>query len=580
MITRGRLLNRAIPRSRFLVGSRALNLVIRYMSQTPSTGQEKKADEASDLVDENIPWYLREENSPEMQALQKAKLPELPEGSPETLSEFVSLMGEEFGLTDIELFDLSTLPEAHPKSAATQSHDKYVIMGTGKSEKHLYKAAYELRQHIKHNHDHLPVVEGMVSSAISKTTRRRLAKRVSRGPPATHSTYGIGANTWVSCATGVDGITIHMLTRERRRELKLEELYSEEPDYEMDGYESTIDRDDIFFGIRRHFHTTTRNFNASKLKAVYDELVDNGNVKTLAKFKNNFDEIFTGESVEEYNRKVDFYKILNLLDTKLVPADQIESIFQDKYSSLLLAQQQGINWTEEITNDIIKYMEYLLDIGDYYTPIERLDKVSKFVADVTNFTGDSIQLFTNDKFNSLLWNLSLQSSYNQLDSRGIHEIIESKGVFNPIMGKVEQDIYITRSIRELIRKNSPDEQFPVYFREQMMYSYGQTGEWARYWRDFQSLIQGIGESKDRLHFWITTAIFLSKVNSRDALRTFFTKYWANPSGYSFVEDFEKNEKKFNSENEQEALKKIVLEIKQAHPTAPWLDDAVAFVANL
>ncbi|RCK66543.1 hypothetical protein Cantr_03552 [Candida viswanathii] len=76
-----------------------------------------------------------------------------------------------------------------------------------------------------------------------------------------------------------------MLTRERRRELKLEELYSEEPDYEMDGYESTIDRDDIFFGIRRHFHTTTRNFNASKLKAVYDELVDNGNVKTLAKFK-------------------------------------------------------------------------------------------------------------------------------------------------------------------------------------------------------------------------------------------------------------------------------------------------------
>ena len=143
--------------------------------------------------------YERENSSP-VEVLNKIEVPELPENSPQSLQEFVTLLTVEYGLTDLEIFDLSQLPEDHPKSLEEQNEENYVILASGKSEKHIYKAAYELRLYIKHTYKHLPIIEGMSSNSISKVTRRRLAKRVRRGPPATASTFGIGANSWVAVA--------------------------------------------------------------------------------------------------------------------------------------------------------------------------------------------------------------------------------------------------------------------------------------------------------------------------------------------------------------------------------------------
>lgn len=577
MIARGRVLNDTALKSKAMFGFTVLKLASRHIHHTPIIFQEKKDAQ----VDLGVPWYLRQENSPPVEEIKKVEIPELPESAPGSLSELVHLIAEEYGIVDVEVFDLATLPEDHPKSVDVQSYDKYIILGTGKSEKHLYKAAYELKQYIKHHHDCMPVIEGMVSNSIGKVARRRLAKRVSRGPPATHSTYGIGANTWVSCDTGVDGITIHMLTKERRQEMNLEQLYSDAPDYESNRYTNNIDDDDIFYGIKRGFHTSTRVFNkADQLKVVYDELLENGKTMSLAKFKAQFDNLFSGASVEEYNRKVDFYKVISLMDEQLVTAEQVECIFKDKYSSLLLAQEQGIDWHMEVTNDIIKYMELLADVGDQYTPAQKLNKLSEFVSDMTNFTGDSVQLFSIDKFNALLWNLTTKSTFNQLDSAGIREVINTKGKFEPVVGKVEQDAKIERCVKELTRRSLPKEVFPLWFREQMMYTYGQTGAWDKFWKEFQSLVQSIGSSKDRVYFWVTTLIFLSKVNNRDALRTYFTKYWSSPSGYSFLKDFEKNDNRFNSDNERIVFKRTVQDIQNSYGSSPWKDEAVEFVENL
>lgn len=577
MITTGRIVNRNVTKSRAFFGISVVKLTTRTIHKAHCISQEKK----DSSVDLEVPWYLREENTPQVQEIKKSALPELPESASESLSEFVRLAAEEYGLTDIEIFDLSTLPEDHPKSTSVQSYDKYIVLGTGKSEKHLYKAAYELKHHIKHHYNCLPVVEGMVSNSIGKVARRRLAKRVSRGPPATHSTYGIGANTWVSCDTGVDGITIHMLTKERRQELNLEQLYSEQPDYEASRYSNNVDEDDIFYGIKRHFHTSTRVFNnIDRLELIHEDLVENGKAKSAAKFKKEFDDMFSGSSVEEFNKKINFYKVLNLINPGLVSVEEVESIFQQKYLSLELAQKIDIDWTTEITNDTIKYMEFLADVGDYYTPSEKLDKLSQFISDITHFTGDSVELFSIEKFNALLWSLTTKSTFNQLDSAGIHEVINTKGEFEPVVGILEQDGTIERCVRELIRKSIPKETFPLWLREQMMFTYGQVGAWDKFWKEFQSLIQSIASNKDKVYFWVSTLVFLSKVDNRDALRIFFTKYWNIKSGYSFLNDFEKSGNTFNSENERIVFKRVIQDLKKSYSSSPWINEANEFAENL
>ena len=83
-----------------------------------------------------------------------------------------------------------------------------------------------------------------------------------------------------------------------------------------------------------------------------------GNFDTSQKFKAQFDLNFKGGSVEEYNKKFELYRAINLVNANVVEANEIEQIIWDKYSSLDLALQQEIDWNTEIIKDTIKYMEF------------------------------------------------------------------------------------------------------------------------------------------------------------------------------------------------------------------------------
>ena len=74
--------------------------------------------------------------------------------------------------------------------------------------------------------------------------------------------------------------------------------------------------------------------------------------------KAQFDLNFKGGSVEEYNKKFELYRAINLVNANVVEANEIEQIIWDKYSSLDLALQQEIDWNTEIIKDTIKYMEF------------------------------------------------------------------------------------------------------------------------------------------------------------------------------------------------------------------------------
>lgn len=580
MIVRGKCLGRLVSKAVSLF-SRPISVILAKSFATTTNLLQNSKDDSTEAT---IPWYMREENSSPVEVLNKIEVPELPENSPQSLQEFVTLLTVEYGLTDLEIFDLSQLPEDHPKSLEEQNEENYVILASGKSEKHIYKAAYELRLYIKHTYKHLPIIEGMSSNSISKVTRRRLAKRVRRGPPATASTFGIGANSWVSCGTGVDGIVIHLLSRERRESLNLEQFYSDEQENEESHSTPEIDQDRLFFGDRRGFHTSSRNFNLNTLSNIYDSYVIDGNFDTSQKFKAQFDLNFKGGSVEEHNKKFELYRAINLVNANVVEANEIEQIIWDKYSSLDLALQQEIDWNTEIIKDTIKYMEFLVDLNARHSPREKLDKLSGFISNITCFAGDSIDLFTIDKFGALLWRLTwVSENNNALDSANLNEIIKRKGDFEPGTNTILFDNELGRNIRELLRQNkysSNKETFPLWLREQMMYTFGQAGLWDRFWRDWQSILQSLNKTNERIYFWVVTALFLSKVDNRDALRHLFTKYWSNPSGASFVADYTTNNHQFNSDNERMALKSVLVQIGEKYNTSPWAREAAQFADNL
>ncbi|CAN3360407.1 ATPase synthesis protein 25, mitochondrial [Diutina catenulata] len=200
----------------------------------------------------STPWYLRDEATSQPEQPQ-IELPTIPPTAPAVVGEFCELLARDYGMAELVLFDLSELEPEHPSSPHNQAETQYVVICEGKSEKHVYKAAQEMRTYIKHTHHELPRIEGVVASALSPKQRRRMLRRARKGPMATDNDYGMSANSWV--VARIQGLEIHMLTGPRRRELVLEEMFCRDEDKSRwAGAESVAESDDIFSGIRR-YHT-------------------------------------------------------------------------------------------------------------------------------------------------------------------------------------------------------------------------------------------------------------------------------------------------------------------------------------
>lgn len=208
------------------------------------------------FLNEEIPWYMKPEASPKLNSPLNtiSQIPDLPPNSPPALKPIMQFISEELGMQDLALVDLKSSKAS--KNEGVSDIGDYMILSTGKSPKHIIKASSQLNFFIKNKYHRLAVTEGILRTGIIARYNRRLQRKGKKAPSYAQNDYGASPNTWVmtDCC---DGIVVHFLTKERRTDLNLEELWDE--NYQNDSFDqsSSNNDDDIFKGIR-HFHTTRK----------------------------------------------------------------------------------------------------------------------------------------------------------------------------------------------------------------------------------------------------------------------------------------------------------------------------------
>ncbi|ODV94089.1 hypothetical protein PACTADRAFT_34900 [Pachysolen tannophilus NRRL Y-2460] len=183
-------------------------------------------------------------------------MPELPKDSPDSLLPIVELINNKLGIDDLKIFDLREDTGGAENGNGYLS--KIMIVGSGKSEKHLQKATVELMNFIKHdlNFQKIPDVEGFVKNNKMVKKQKKLRKKAKQNSSYHNNDYGVLPNSWIMVDAKIDDISIHFMTPRRRKELNLEMLWCRPEDqhlYEAEAGESSMN-DDIFSGIR-HYHT-------------------------------------------------------------------------------------------------------------------------------------------------------------------------------------------------------------------------------------------------------------------------------------------------------------------------------------
>ncbi|ODV77898.1 uncharacterized protein CANTADRAFT_91349 [Suhomyces tanzawaensis NRRL Y-17324] len=529
---------------------------------------------------DSTPWYLREDATSPLVEAKEIELPTIPGNSPESLNKFLNLLAYDYGIQDLVLFDTSTLEEDHPYSTKEQPTNYYII-GTGKSEKHIYKAASELRSHIKHTHNIIPPMEGMVSGGVKPVVRRRLLRRARKGPPATDNDYGKLPNSWIMCDTKVDGVYIHMLTQQRRDELNLESLYC--PEEELEQYETSngqfADSDDIFIGIRR-MHTMTpfarhnqARFNSTTSQSIYSRLINENQQITnedVKKYSKEFLKTFREDSLEDHRVRYKFYRALHLVKPEFVSLEELEQMLLSKYASLPIALAERHQLEENRQQDIIDYMKLLVDspevseniqfktVGEHCDYI--YDALSKFVSKVLLYSPSQVDLLSNPEFTALLWRLSYVESGPFVGSNTINDIIyNDKLIPSESTTSIDQAKNRARDILEIIKyHNSVTNTCTTpSFKELILFTYGNDGNWKQFWKQWDSSLGSWNnetDSKTLLGYWVRLAVYLSCRHSKTATIHFLHNYWNHSlNGRSFMGDFNANGGRFGSEQEHHAF---------------------------
>ncbi|KAK6199167.1 ATPase synthesis protein 25, mitochondrial [Scheffersomyces amazonensis] len=538
---------------------------------------------------ESVPWFLREKVSSPLSEKEDIKLPVVPEDAPPFINDIIKLIGEEYGLEDLELFDLRFLPEDHQYSSKNQPHS-FILIGTGKSEKHLFKAASELRLFIKQTYNILPRLEGVVSSGISPVARRRLLRRGSKGPPSTDNIYGVAPNSWVVCDPKKGEIIIHMLTKERRNELELETLWCEEKD--MHKYERKVESDDIgddiFIGInrsntfsnqRREFSTTTRLLN---LRKTVDNFKNSDKSKvSVEDFKTEFDNKF--QTNKDHQMRIEFYKQLHILNPNYIPLSKVTEAIYDKHSNLNFQ----IDREKEITQDIIYFMNLLMDSPEAKELSTDLifNELSQFIANITRFSSN-YNVLSQKGFLVLLWRLSIKQEKDFIGPKIIDDILVGNKKISELSFnlKVEQPGNRARDVMFLINKFYKGV-IPHSFKELILFTYGNTSKWDKFWEEWDSSFGFLNTNQDTnsINKWIRLVTYLAIRNDKTSMIDFLYKYWNNSSSpvESFIESYITQGSKFSSEQEklvfQSALRHI---LTQVDSEAQNFSHVHSFVNNL
>lgn len=570
---RGSLKVRALPK---------LSLNVRYNAFTPSqqqTSQEPQAEQqkspSQTEPDQDVPWYLREDITSELMDQRNIELPLIPEHAPAQVEEFVNLLAMDYGMDNVLLFDMTELPEEHKFKENNKNID-FIIISTGKSEKHIYKAANELRIHLKHKYNTTPLIEGMVSSAKTPAMRRRLLRRARKGPLATDNDYGRTGNSWVMC--NHENVDVHMMTAPRREELNLESLWCKPQDLHM--YTSrevnSQESDSIFSGIRR-FHTMTNfrrsySLNSASLETYHYQLsnkLDDLDDQTILQLKDMFEDAFKNPSIQDYNVRFQFWKSLHLARPELFTFEDAENALLAKYAS---PQALTKDLSQQKVNDVAEYAKLLLDtpsrMHDKLLTDDALNKLSQFISVLYRFSSDKLSLSGNPVLLPILWRLCYLEHGNvpQLTPKTIDNVIhENHDIVvypsQPLITLASNNCRDILSLIDYYTQKVDVGSIPTHaMNELILFTYGNASKWDKFWNqwDVMCFTRTI-EPPVAVERWTRLAVYLSSRGVKSQMRQFLLNYWDNSNsvGGSFLKSFKASGEKFNSDNEASAFRRAI-----------------------
>lgn len=573
---------------------------------------------------ESVPWYLRDDSSSPLLDNKNVELPVVPDHAPSSVNTFLELLSNEYGLEDIELFDLTQLDPENEYHADNQPIE-YMIICTGKSEKHIYKASNELRTYIKHNYNLIPKIEGMASNSKTPAARRRMLRRARKGPLATDNDYGRTPNSWVMCDTAVNNTCIHILTDSRRDELNLETLWCREEELEKYSKPESAaeESDDIFIGIRR-FHTMTpfarrlqqmRLYSAflskESLESYLHKLTGESlTVDNLKQHIQSFESDFQQPTIKDYNTRFNFYRSIHIQNPDVISLEKLISILLDKYSSLQIILSNSIDLSKERTQDMVDFIKLLIDSPEIKKHFdlsnskqmnsysdELYDKLAQFVSTLFRFSKEQIDMSRHPEFLPLLWRLSfVQKNDTVIGSRTIDDIIYQEGDIPDLPGQpsIFQAKNRARDTLDLInyynQKIDENASTTNSFKELLLFTYGNAGDWAKFWNtweiSFNLLNNSKIDSKSSIKNWVRLVVYLASRNDRSAIVYFLNNYWNHSTSIagSFIDDFELNNNLFNSDKEKRSFKnsvyKMLNSINNDNESNPSFSNVKEFVDSL
>lgn len=164
------------------------------------------------------PWYLREQPEVKEEPVQiDLGLPEGP------MNDIVRQLARD------AVYDIKYIPEQD------------IIIGSGKSSRHIYKAGREVMGMLKHQHDVLPTAEGLFKKNAQRMSYRRMLKK------ARKQNLEFPDSEWVVIDSQM-GFHVHIFTAEKRQQVNLEDLYK----FEMDEEEVELSPEDFVWAEKGH----------------------------------------------------------------------------------------------------------------------------------------------------------------------------------------------------------------------------------------------------------------------------------------------------------------------------------------
>lgn len=501
-----------------------------------------------------VPWYLRTDVKATVPDTAPVLKPDIPSHAPPHVAEMIELLADSYGMEDIVLFSVRDLPEDHDFKLKQTDVD-FVILCSGRSEKHLFKAGNELRTHLKHSCGSAPAIEGIVSSALSPALRRRLIKRARKGPMATDNHYGRTPNSWVLMHQ--DRVDVHMLTLERRTELNLELLFCKPED--TPKYTPTASQrepsDDIFSGIRR-YHT----------------------LRQLPRY------LSTRAHDEQFQKA----REAHMADPESVSLASVEEQLLEKYADVSLALDRSVDFGAEKAKDVVEYMRLLLDSpalpSDSKESVDaKLEKLAGFVRHIYAFSNDRFS-FSEPLFIPLLWRMAYIEHGKAITPALVDDIILKNAPMTPlesstlIAGNRARDVQFL--IRHYTEHIEPGTELSPSFKELVLFTYGNAGKWDAFWEQWDTnAFLSSATPSEKMTQWVRLCVYLRLANNRAQMLFFFNNLFdasSNVSG-SLVDAYGAG----CTNDEKQALKQALTEmVDQLEPEGKWLQNVRRFAAAL